>query len=231
MVIWQYISDFISLFFPEVCLGCKRSLLYQEEFLCAHCLYSLPYTHFHLEKDNEAAKRLWGRVPLEAVASYFYFTRGSHVQQVLHSIKYRNKFKAAEFFGRLYGSELVASEVFKDATMIIPVPLHKKRLRQRGYNQSEHFAKGLSESMGISMHVGILKRTHFNKSQIRKSRYQRYENTRGIFILDQAREIVNQHVLLIDDVLTTGATLEACAQALLKVEGVKVSVVTLALAK
>ncbi|HLT42550.1 MAG TPA: ComF family protein [Sphingobacteriaceae bacterium] len=231
MILWQYISDFISLFFPEVCLGCRRSLLYQEEYICTHCAYSLPYTEFHLEKDNVAAKKFWGRVPLEAVASYLYFTQASHVQQVLHFIKYRNKPKAAQFLGRLYGIELAESEPFKDATLIIPVPLHKSRLRERGYNQSDYFAKGLSESMGIEMHTDILKRTHFKGSQTKKSRYQRYENTTGIFKVNSSQIIENQHVLLVDDVLTTGATLEACAEALLQVEGVRVSVVTLVNAK
>jgi ComF family protein len=231
MILWQYINDFISLFFPEQCLGCRSSLLSQEEYICTHCSYSLPYTHFHLEKDNAAAKRFWGRVPLEAVASYIYFVQGSHVQQILHFIKYRNRPRAAQFFGRLYGKELVDSHVFKDATIIIPVPLHKKRLRKRGYNQSDYFAKGLAEAMGINMHTGILKRTHSNVSQTKKSRYERYTNTKGIFKLKQSADIVNEHVLLVDDVLTTGATLKACAQTLLQVEGVKVSIVTLVIAK
>lgn len=231
MVLWQYISDFVSLFFPQVCLGCKRALVFQEEYLCTHCYHSLPYTSFHLDKDNQAAKSLWGRIPAETVASYFYFTYGSPIQQILHSIKYRNRPKAAQYFGRLYGTELKGAEAFKDATLIIPVPLHRKRLMQRGYNQSEYFGKGLSESMGIKMRSTVLRRIRHRKSQTTKSRYERYENTAGIFKIVRPKDIAGQHVILVDDVLTTGATLEACASALLEVEGVRVSVITLAFAK
>lgn len=231
MVFWRYIGDFVSLFFPEVCLGCKRSLLSQEEFICTHCNYSLPYTGFHLVKNNQAAKKLWGRVSLENVVSYFYFTQGSPVQQIMHAIKYHNRPHAARFLGRRYGIELLAAEVFREATLIVPVPLHKKRMIQRGYNQSEYFGKGLSESMGIEMHTAILKRTHHRKSQTIKNRYERYESTKGIFTVMQPKVIAHQHIILVDDVLTTGATLEACANALLEIKGVKVSIVTLACAK
>lgn len=231
MVLCQYISDFVSLFFPQVCLGCRRSLVFQEEYLCTHCQYNLPYTYFHLDKDNRAAKSLWGRIRTETVVSYFYFTYGSPVQQILHSIKYRNRPRAAHFFGRLYGAELTAAETFKDATLIIPVPLHRKRLNERGYNQSEYFGKGLSESMGIEMGSSVLKRTRHRKSQTMKSRYERYENTEGIFKVVRPKDVVDRHVILVDDVLTTGATLEACANALLEVKGVKVSIITLAYTK
>ena len=231
MVFSEYIRDFISLFFPEICLGCKRSLLYQEEFICAHCDYSLPYTNFHLEEDSQAAKKLWGRIPFEKVASYLYFANGSHVQQLMHALKYRNRPNVARFFGRRYGSELAASGIFSDADLIIPVPLHKKKLIQRGYNQSEYFGKGLSESMGIEMRTKVLKRTHHKKSQTTRNRYERYENTKGIFSVIQPNIIVNRHVILVDDVLTTGATLESCTNALLEVKGVRVSIITLAYAK
>ena len=231
MVFGRYITDFVSLFFPDVCLGCKRSLLSQEKFICTHCNYSLPYTGFHLEKDNQAAKKLWGRVSLENVVSCFYFTHGSHVQEIMHSIKYRNRPEVARFLGRRYGVELASAELFKDADLIVPVPLHKRRFTQRGYNQSEYFGKGLSESIGIEMDTTILKRTHHRKSQTIKNRYERYESTKGIFTVTHPKAIAHQHIILVDDVLTTGATLEACAKALLAINGVKVSVITLACAK
>ncbi len=231
MVLWQYITDFVSLFFPQSCLGCRRSLVSQEEYLCTHCQYGLPYTFFHLDRNNRAAKSLWGRIPVEMVVSCFYFTYGSPIQQILHSIKYRNRYRAAEFFGRLYGAELIDTKMFADATLIIPVPLHRKRRVQRGYNQSEHFGKGLSESMGIKMDSSVLKRVGHRKSQTGKNRYERYENTQGIFKMLRQKDVVNRHVILVDDVLTTGATLEACANTLLEVKGVKVSIITLAYTK
>ena len=143
MVLWQYIGDFVSLFFPQICLGCRRSLVLQEEFICTHCLHNLPYTYFHLDKDNQAAKSLWGRVRTEAVVACFYFTYGSSIQQILHSIKYRNRLSAAHFFGRLYGEELTAAKMCGDATLNIPVRLHRKRLTKRGYNPRKVVGKGL----------------------------------------------------------------------------------------
>lgn len=231
MRLWQYFHDFIFLFFPKLCLGCKQTLVAQEDYICTLCQYSLPYTHFHLDKNNRAAKKLWGRVPIEAAASYFYFITDSPTQQILYSIKYWNHPKAAHYFGKNYGLELAKSAVFKEATIIIPVPLHRKKLRKRGYNQTDYFGSGLSESMGITMDATILKRIHHSESQTQKSRYERYENSKEAFFVENPEQLKNQHILLIDDVLTTGSTLEACAHALLKVEGVKISIVTLACTK
>lgn len=231
MGIHNYLKDFISLFFPSVCIGCNRPLLYQEEYICTHCLFHLPYTNFHLDDKNQAARRFWGRVPLQAVTSYLYFSSGTHVQHILHAIKYKNKPQAATFVGKQYGFHLKNTEIFKDIEVIIPVPLHRKRLRKRGYNQCEYFGRGLAESMGVSMVSTRLLRPHKTETQTTKNRYERYENMQDVFHVTEPKSLEGQHVLLIDDVLTTGSTLEACANALLCVPGIKISIATIAFTK
>lgn len=231
MALQRYIISFISIFFPQACLGCQKSLLEQEQFICMHCEYALPQTQFHLDNENKAMQSLAGRVPAVAVASYFYFESGSIAQQIMHAIKYQGRQKAAHYLGKKYGEELNKHSVFQDVTIIIPVPLHPKKKRQRGYNQSEYFGNGLSDSLGIDMQTSFLIRTKEGESQTKKNRYERYENTKTLFQVQNGEKLVNQHVLLVDDVLTTGATIEACANALLAIEGVKISVLTLAYAK
>ena len=231
MALQQYITSFISIFFPEACIGCKKALLEEERFICMHCEYGLPQTQFHLDAENKAMQSLAGRVPLVSVASYFYFTSGSIAQQIMHAIKYQGRQKAAHYLGTKYGEVLKRHSFFQDVIMIIPVPLHPKKKRQRGYNQSEYFGKGLSESMGIELQTSFLVRIKEGESQTKKSRYERYENTKSLFQVQNGQHLVNQHVLLVDDVFTTGATIEACANVLLSIKGVKVSVLTLAYTK
>ena len=231
MAFRHYINGFISLFFPESCLGCQKSLLQQEQFICTHCEYALPYTQFHLDVENNAAKSLLGRVPVEAVSSYFYFASESIAQKIMHAIKYQSRAKAAQYLGQKYGEELMRLSLYQEAKVIVPVPLYPKKKRQRGYNQSEFFGKGLSESMGIEMQTTVLIRPRKAESQTKKSRYERYENTKMAFEVRYGEQLINQHVLLVDDIFTTGATIEACANALLTIDGVKISVLTLAYVK
>jgi len=228
----QFIRDAIGLLFPELCVGCGQVLINQEKQLCTNCIYNLPKTNFHLDPDNLAARQLMGRVPVSNVSSFLYFTSGSIVQAIIHHIKYKNGFITAELMGKLYGQQLKESLVFSTCDVIIPVPLHKKRLRSRGYNQSEHFAKGLSKVLTIECSVNNLIRVAYNESQTKSSsRYERYENTKDIFKVKNPKLLENKHVLLVDDVLTTGATLEACSSVLLQIPNVKVSIATIAFAK
>lgn len=223
-------SDFVSLFFPTLCYSCGERLFKNENSICTHCQYHLPKTYFHLSNDNPVAKIFWGRINLAAAAAYFFFNKGGHVQQLIHQLKYKGAKHLAFDIGKLYGHELKDSSHFKDIDLIIPVPLHKKRQRTRGYNQSAYFAEGLSETMQTAMETNILFRTSASETQTKKSRFTRWKNVERIFYTKNEQLIFNKHILLVDDVVTTGATLEACAQTLLKIEGVKVSVAAIAFA-
>ena len=224
--------DALALLFPELCVGCERALVSQEEHLCTHCLYHLPVTGFHLDTDNLAARQLSKRLPLVSVASYLYFSAGSSVQRIVHRIKYQKGFKLAEHLGFLYGMELSKSEAFRSCDLIVPVPLHKKRLRWRGYNQSEYFARGLARALEIEVSTGSLLRTDHSKSQTKsKSRWERFENMHGAFQVTHPARLEGKHIMLVDDVLTSGATIEACCVPLLQVNGIRLSIATLAFTK
>lgn len=227
----QFVRDAFALLFPELCAGCNQALVHQEKHLCTHCIYNLPITHFHLDKDNLAARQLMGLAAIEEVDAFLHFSSGSIVQRIIHQIKYKNGFATAELLGELYGQQLKEASAFESCDLIIPVPLHKKRLRSRGYNQSDYFAKGLSNALNIPTDCKNLIRVAHNESQTSRSRPERFENVKGIFQLNHPESLTDKHILLVDDVLTTGATLEACSTILLKNPGVKVSIATLAFTK
>ncbi|WP_257667341.1 ComF family protein [Parapedobacter tibetensis] len=228
MLIKRYLKDLTSLFFPQTCVGCDKPLAYREQIICTDCWYHLPYTHAHKDPHNEGARQLWGRVQLEAVASYLYFLDSSRVQNILHHFKYRNRPEIGTLLGSTYGEILRAVEPFDQVDAIIPVPLHPAKLRKRGYNQSTFFAKGISLSMQKRVLEDSVIRNKASESQTKKNRYERYENLLGTFAVPNPSLIAGKHLLLVDDVLTTGATLEACATALLTSGAQAVSVATIA---
>lgn len=223
-------NDFISLFFPVVCVSCGKSLFRNENRICTHCLYHLPRTGFHLINDNPVAKIFWGRVNIQAAAAFFTFTKGGKVQQLIHQLKYKGQKEVGICIGNWYGHELRTNQVFQTIDLIVPVPLHKKKLRKRGYNQSAYFAEGLASSLHIPTDPAILFRSSASETQTKKSRFFRWKNVEHLFYIKNENRIQHKHILLVDDVVTTGATLEACAQALLKIEGVTVSIAAIAFA-
>jgi len=227
--IWIF-DDMFSLFFPNLCLGCGQPLVRGEDTICAICHFHLPKTYFHNDPDNVLNKVFWGRVQLEAVAAYVFFQKGGTVQHLLHQFKYKGKFEIGVRLGRWYGQDLRYADAFRDVELVIPVPLHPNKQRKRGYNQSRMFAEGLVTEMKATLEDRCLYRRIDSKTQTRKSRYNRWENVESIFAVRNPEKIRDRHVLLVDDVLTTGATIEACAHALLQVPGVRVSVVTIAYA-
>lgn len=224
-------SDLLSVFLPRTCAACGRTLKDWEECLCLTCMAGLPLTRFHRDPANPLAEVFWGRVRIEQTVAWFYFRKGSAYQEVLHNLKYNNRPEIGIFLGKQIGYELKHSTVFIRPDIIIPVPLHRKKLRKRGYNQSEKIARGISFSMDIPLDTCTLYRSARTDTQTRKSRFDRYLNVSGKFAIRDPSPIENSHVLLVDDVVTTGATLEACAEVLLAVPGVKVSVATVAWAK
>ena len=224
------LKDFFGLIFPQVCMACGKPLFKEEQSLCMLCVYKLPKTNFHLEKDNPIEKIFWGRVPVHSAAAYYSFTQGSKVRHLIHELKYRGQRQVGVSIGELYGHELKQSEYFNTIDVIIPVPLHKVKLKQRGYNQSEAFAEGLSASMKVETDFKTLYRVFESDTQTKKKRFFRWKNVEAIFQLKDTITLQGKHILLVDDVITTGATLESCIQIVQTIPNVKVSVATIAYA-
>ena len=223
------INDFFNLIFPRLCASCNDALLKSENAICNMCQISLPKTNYHLDKDNQLNKVFWGRVGVEMVAAYYHFTKKSKVQNLLHQLKYSNNKEVAEKIGLLYGYDLKEAVLFAGIDLIIPVPLHPKKLKIRGYNQSEWFANGLAQSLKIGVNTVSLVRKVDSQTQTKKSRYDRWQNVGEIFAVKNEALLVGKSILLVDDVVTTGATLEGCAQ-VLKAHNCKVFMVTIACA-
>lgn len=224
------IRDFISLIFPRICATCGNSLWKNEQMVCTSCNYHLPKTGFHLEDDNPVSRLFWGRVAIEGAGAFLSFNKGSRVQSLIHQLKYKGRKDIGIYLGYRYGLCLLESPVFRTVNFIVPVPLHRQKQMKREYNQSEQIAIGLSDSMKVPVDIKTLVRTKATDTQTRKSRFRRWENVKEIFSITSPERLVNQHILLVDDVITTGATLESCIQTLAGIPGCKVSVAALATA-
>lgn len=224
----QIFSDTVSLLFPNLCNGCGTALYGGEKQLCTGCLNDLPYTDFHLFPDNRVAKQLWGRVEISSAIAMLYFKKANRVQNIMHQLKYRHKTDLGIFMGRLLGARLLKNNDFSTADWLVPVPLHPARQKKRGYNQSQLICAGASEILSIPVSSNNLIRALETTSQTKKSRYMRYENMQSVFLVVNSESYLNKHLILIDDVITTGATLEACAISLLEAGAAKVSIAALA---
>ncbi|MBD2717172.1 ComF family protein [Microvirga sp. STR05] len=224
------LSDFWGLIFPRTCLGCQEPLARGEEHLCTGCRAQLPYTDYHLlpEAENPLARRFWGKLPVRHALSYLRFLRRGRVQHLLHQLKYQNQRDVGLALGRWYGHDLARAGLTFD--LIVPVPLHARKLAQRGYNQSDPFAEGLAEALHTPWHATALRRTSHTDSQTRKNRLQRWQNVAEVFEVADPEAVRGKHVLVVDDVLTTGATLEACAAVLLAAGATEASIATIACA-
>ncbi len=226
-----YAGDFVELFFPRICMVCNNTLFRGEELVCMHCLHELPRTNFHKEEQNPVAEVFYGRVRIEQATAFFYFNKGSRYRKLLHALKYQGRSEVGFLLGKHFGIDLLDSSHFSSVDLICPVPLHPKKQKKRGYNQSEYIARGMALQMGKQISTGNLVRVVDTASQTRRGRYERWENVEGIFDVKDKAEFEGKHVLLIDDVVTTGSTLEACADALIRTVGdVKVSIATLGFA-
>ncbi len=227
----SWLHHLTGLFYPRLCLACTRKQPPRHSLLCPSCRLQLPRTDHWQHQENAFTERFWGRVPLYSGAAMFHFMKGGHVQHLLHQLKYGSKPEIGVQLGEWFGRDLRQSPFFQSIEAIVPVPLHPKKEHARGYNQSDVFAKGLSISMGVPWYKHGLKRRQFTESQTRKSRLERFGNVEEVFVVGEAAALRGRHILLVDDVVTTGATLEACAQTLLKVlPGVRISMVTIAIA-
>jgi ComF family protein len=225
-----FIGDFISLVFPRICAGCGNSLWKNEKVICHFCEFHLPRTNFHFDHENPVTRLFWGRVTLETGAAFLYFNKGNKVQRLIHQLKYKGKREIGIFLGAQYGQALKYSPGFSKADAIIPVPLHRKKYLKRGYNQSEQFAIGLSGSMNIPVNKQLIDRVIATETQTRKSRFRRFQNVQEIFSVNHPELWKGKHLILVDDVITTGATLESCILALNIIPEVKISIACIATA-
>lgn len=226
---WLY--SLLSLLFPRYCVACGKPLVKGEDCLCAMCNINLPRTDYHLEKDNCVEQIFWGKIPLEHATSFLFYRKGSDYRQILHRLKYGGEKEIGAVIGRYMAAEIQPSGFFEGIDVIIPVPLHKKKLRSRGYNQSEWIAKGVSVVTGIPIDATSVKREKNTETQTRKTVLERWENVEGTFRLQHPEKFSGKHILLIDDVLTTGATIVACAASFEKAEDVRISILTLTMAQ
>lgn len=221
-------QSFIDLIFPRICAGCQQPLQLNEEQICTDCRFELPFTNSHLQVDEKLKNRFIGKVNLTYALSYLKFVKGGKVQNIMHALKYNGNQEVGEMLGRMYGVDLKENGFSNEFDLILPVPLHINRLITRGYNQSDSLAKGLSESLKIEWRNNVLKRGIETKSQINKSRLERYENMKNVFFVDNPEELYEKRIVIVDDTLTTGATLESCALALNDVGVKNVSIIAIA---
>jgi ComF family protein len=220
----------LHLFFPHCCVGCGTDVLSNQQILCLPCINQLPVTNFHLYADNPLQQKFRGRLPLIDATSYVYFTKDSMLQEIMHQFKYNNRQNIGAWFGRRIGEALQTSSHFTMPDALVPVPLFDVRKRKRGYNQAELLCAGIAEVLELPVWKDVVTRTTLTESQTRKSRIQRWQNMEGKFAVMKPATIMGKHLLLVDDVVTTGATLEACGRALLTAGEVKLSIATMAFA-
>lgn len=224
------LKDFINLLFPKACPGCDELLLEGEQTICTNCRHEMPFTLHHLTPENETWKKFYGRLPLEHASSMVYFHKQGIVQELIHNLKYRKQEAIGTLMGEWYAHDLKDVSALKTVTDVIPVPLHPKKLRERGYNQVAEFGKGIAEGIGAKYNEQVLLRKTYTKTQTQKNLAARAEIVGSAFDVAFSESDNAKHFLLVDDVITTGATLEACGRALLSIPDTKLSIVTIAYA-
>jgi ComF family protein len=222
-------KSLINLFYPRVCSGCNSFLLTDEIVICTVCRHEIPLSNFHNNPNNEAFAKFYGKVPIEFVAALFYFHKKGIVQEMIHKLKYKGHEEIGEAIGFWYAEELKNVKEIHEIDCIIPVPLHSRKLKERGYNQVTSFGKALSESLSIPYNDSVLVRTVYSKTQTKKNLLGRTELVSTLFDVHFDATMHGKHFLLIDDIITTGSTLEACSRALLKIPNAKVSIVCMAM--
>ena len=223
-------DDLLSLIFPRLCYACGNHLLRNEKIICTECYILIPRTGYHLQEENPVEQLFWGRCKLERAAAFSYYTRESRIRSLIHNLKYKGIREIGFELGRIYGLTLSGSGFLEGIDLIVPVPLHDSKKRARGFNQSDLISDGLSEATGLPVGFRILERLSRSATQTRRSRYERWVNVEGIFSVTDTSSVRGKHILLVDDVITTGSTIESCTLELLRTEGVKVSAVALAVA-
>jgi len=223
-------DDFLHLFFPNICLACEDSLHRGENIICTNCYFNMPLCKYEDKLDNPMAKKFWGKIKFEGAYAYLNFTRKGRVQSLMHRLKYKGEKDVGILLGELMADQMISRKDYSGFDAIIPVPLHRKKYVKRGYNQSECIARGLSNVLNTPVDVHLIKRTFHSSTQTKKKRFARWENVEKIFELGNAEAYKGKHLLVVDDITTTGSTMSACAEQILKIPNSKVSVASLAFA-
>jgi ComF family protein len=230
MVQLKEIKDsFLHLLFPHLCAGCGNDILNEDSVLCMRCIDAMPETNFELYPNNPVEKTFWGRLPLVSATAQFYFTKESLMQQLMHQFKYKRNKELGIQLGRIMGEQIKQSGRF-EVDALIPLPLFPAKEKRRGYNQATLLCQGMASVMNIPVLDKVIIRPQHTETQTKRGRIERWKNMEGKFFLSNKEAICNKHILLVDDVITTGATLEASGNELLKAEGVRLSVATLCVA-
>lgn len=216
--------NFLSLFFPDLCVICRQRLNDGESHICTECILLMPKTNFHLQADNRLEQFFAGRIPFEHISAFAYFVKGGSIQQIIHELKYNHNPEIGHLIGKLCGDNIKDSRFISSVDLLVPVPLHPKRQKKRGYNQSFEICKGISDITEIPIDDHTLIRKINNSSQIKNSRFDRWKNVEDIFSITNEATFCNKHILLVDDVITTGSTIESCAKEILKCTGSKISI-------
>lgn len=224
-------KSILNLFFPKTCSGCDTTLVANENVICTVCRHTIPLTNHHLWKENEAFKKFYGRIPIEYASAFLYFHKKGIVQELIHNLKYKGHEEIGTILGEWYVADLKEIIISLEANEIIPVPLHPKKFKERGYNQVSTFSQSLSKNLNLKCNENILFRKVYSKTQSKKNLLKRSEGIESVFDVHFTEEDHNKHFILIDDVITTGATLEACSRALLKIPGTKISIICMAMAQ
>jgi ComF family protein len=224
------VKNLLNLFFPQVCEACNNVLKDKEYVVCISCRHQLPVTNFHFEDSEKVKKTLYGRVKLENATSLLHFSKKGIVQQLLHNLKYRGHENISEFFGKWLGGELKTIDAYKNIDVVVPVPLYRTKLRKRGFNQVSKFGIEIAKALQAEYNDTVLVKTKATKTQVFKDRLKRIDTDNSLFDISDRTSLRGKHILLVDDIITTGATVESCASVLLNIDNIKLSLVTMAIA-
>ena len=224
------LKSIINLFFPKVCYACHNLLNDNEDTICMDCRHDLPITNFHFDNNDSVAKVLYGRAKIENGTALFRFEKKGNVQRLIHNLKYKDHEHIGFVLGNWLGGELKTLESYKYIDVVIPVPLHKNKLKKRGYNQVALFGQQVAEALNVDYLDDVLVKVTNTKSQVNKKRLARWTNSDELFTLKNIEAIDNKHILVVDDIITTGATLEACISVLNQAKNIKISIATMAIA-
>lgn len=220
----KYLSSLLHLLYPHNCEGCGSALVSDAQFLCTRCIHRLPATGFFNKPGNPVEKTFYGRLPLQHAAAVYYFTKGSLLQHLLVQLKYKNNREAGYFLGRMLGHALANAERFAGVEVLVPLPLNPQKEFIRGYNQSALLCEGIREIWKKPVLANAITRTRFTETQTHRNRISRWQNMENVFAVTEPQWLTNKHILLVDDVVTTGATLEACGSSILEIPGTQLSV-------